>query len=305
MKETDPAKAFVLLFGVMVIAGGALFARTGISVGATGFQLSLWRVTLASGLLVLFSFVRPAPLSERRLSRPEVLTIGFAGVCLALHFWTWIESLRYVSVARSTLLVSTSPLFAGLAALFVPSMRPGKWFWWGLLLSALGVAIFSSTEHFASSRTLLGPSWVGDLLAVAGAIFVVPYLVYSQKLQASFGTRRTVTLIYGAAALALWAGALGQREWTPPSAPLFWVGAVGMAVFSQLIGHTTLNWSLLHFSPGQVTSATLLEPVFASLLAWVLLGEAVTIGQAIGGVILLAGVGLTLRVPAVPVASVE
>jgi len=299
MKARPSTQAFVLFFGVAMIAGGALFARMGIQVGGTGFQLSLWRVTLASSLLLLFSFVRRSA-EPAKLTREMVWPLLIAGVCQALHFLTWMESLRYIPVARSTLLVSTSPLFAGLAALFVPSLKPGKWFWWGLLLAFAGVLVFSYCEPVSTSRILLRPAWVGDVCAVAGAILVVPYLVYSQKLQVTLGTRRTVTLIYVCAALALWVGALAQRSFMPPPSLLFWAGAAGMAVFSQLMGHTSLNWSLKYFSPGQVTSATLLEPVFASLLAWALLGEAVTLGQAVGGAVLLAGVALTLRVEPSP-----
>ena len=74
------------------------------------------------------------------------------------------------------------------------------------------------------------------------------------------------------------------------------VGSIaGMALIPQLLGHTALNHSLIYFPAGVVGASTLLEPVFAGALAWWLLAEPLTGSQCGGAVILLAGVGISLR----------
>ena len=103
-----------------------------------------------------------------------------------------------------------------------------------------------------------------------------------------------MTWIYASGAAFLWMVAVPIGQWAPPASGAGWLAVAGMALVSQLIGHTSLNWALRYFSAGQVTAATLLEPVFASIFAWFLLSEMLSGWQIIGGVILLAGVALSL-----------
>jgi drug/metabolite transporter (DMT)-like permease len=215
---------------------------------------------------------------------------------MAIHFVTWLTSLRYISVARSTLLVSTSPLWASFVEFFAPNHKPGRQFWLGLALAAIGVLLF--TQPWATSQKAAaikdGPAWFGDAMALLGAIAIVPYLNLSQRVQAESGTLQAVTWIYVAGALCLWSVAIPMGQATVPTSAYVWFAFLGMAVFSQSIGHTALNWSMRHFTAGQVTAATLLEPVFAATFAWPLFGEAITTTQAVGGMIVLAGVAATL-----------
>lgn len=243
---------------------------------------------MASGGLALWAATAGKP---KRVDSVLGGKLVIAGLFLALHFATWIASLEYVSIARSTLLVSTTPLWACLFGLRIASLRAGRWFWSGLPVAAVGTILVVSSGP-ALGR---GPAWVGDLLAMGGAICLVPYLAISQRAQETLGTRRTVTWIYSAAALCLWAFLLLTRSAMVPTAPEAWISIVGMAVFAQLIGHSALNWSLKHFSTPQVAASTLLEPVFAGVLAWIILGERITGLQALGSAILLIGLAIILR----------
>ena len=287
--------AAVLFGGVCVVAAGALFARLGLHEGLTGFGLALWRLTLAGAIVGVIRLVRGR--GGEPMSRVDRIRLIAAGAFMALHFVTWITSLRYISVARSTLLVSTSPLFAGLAGLVVPSLRPGRWFWIGLGVAVIGVGLFTKPGLAVRGPDLIEPEWLGDVLAVAGAIFVVPYLILSQGVQQRFGTFRTVTGIYVASAAFLWLIAVPYGHASAPITVAGWVGDGGMALLSQLTGHTTLNWALRHFSAGQVTAATLMEPVFAAILAWIVLGEPLTPAQIVGGIIVIVGIGVAVSKP--------
>ena len=68
-----------------------------------------------------------------------------------------------------------------------------------------------------------------------------------------------------------------------------------MAIVSQLIGHTSLNWCLRHFSPTTVSLLVLLEPVVSSLWAWWLFNEVPPIFVIVGALILLTGVVISLQ----------
>jgi drug/metabolite transporter (DMT)-like permease len=280
----------VLSAGVCGVASAALLARYGLDAHVSAVALSAWRLVVASAGLVLFQLIRkPQP----KLERSDFWRVGLAGVFLAAHFATWIASLEYVSIARSTLLVATSPLWAGLLGLVVPALKPKPLFWVGLGIAAIGTVLVAAQDPGSTAQK--GPPWVGDLLAVVGAICIIPYLLLSQDVQRRVGTVTTITWIYSAAAVSLLLCLVPLRELTISTNESVWLSIIGMAVFAQLIGHSALNFSLRHFSTAQVTTTTLLEPVFAALLAWVFLAEKISLLQAVGGAILLAGVAVSLQ----------
>lgn len=300
----------------------------GLGGGMDALQLALWRLTVAGGLLLLWQAVgwrwigrhrlRPSQrktgitrsLEETNVAAPlksamprrEQARLVIAGACLAFHFVTWFASLNYVPIARSTLLVTTSPLWAGLLGWFVPGLRVGRGFWSGLAIAITGgflVTTQGAAQHGQTAFSV-GSAWKGDMLAMAGGLLIVPYLLLVQRAQAAFGTLRAVTWAYSCAAACLWLVALPQGHWRPPPTLPAWASVLGMALVPQLLGHTALNRSLRHFSASQVSTATLLEPVFAGILAWLLLGETITGGQMAGATLLLCGVAQTLRVRGTP-----
>jgi drug/metabolite transporter (DMT)-like permease len=65
-----------------------------------------------------------------------------------------------------------------------------------------------------------------------------------------------------------------------------------LAIGPQLLGHSSYNWSLAYLPAAVVSVFVLAEPIFASLLAWIVLEEAPPNSALIGGLVILAGVGL-------------
>jgi drug/metabolite transporter (DMT)-like permease len=67
-----------------------------------------------------------------------------------------------------------------------------------------------------------------------------------------------------------------------------------IALIPQVIGHTSFNWALKHLSASTVSVLMLGEPVGASILAYLLLGEKISGWTLAGGVTTLLGVGIVL-----------
>lgn len=283
----------ILFIGVCAVASGGLFGRVGLDAGTNGFTMSLWRLTVSGLVLTATGLLK----GDRHLfERKDQIRMAVAGLFLALHFLTWLTSLEYVSVTRSTLLVATTPLWAGLLGFVFPALKPQKSFWYGLALSLAGIVLVTGTDHM-TGRAHLGPTWFGDALAIAGSLCILPYMLLSQEVQKQAETGPVVRRIYVAAAISLWVLALIGRQPMLPANANGWLGVVGMAFVAQMIGHTSFNRALRHLSAAQVSTAALLEPVFAGLFAWILFGESLTLRQGTGAVLLLLGVGIALRTP--------
>src|SRR5690606_36452961 len=77
--------------------------------------------------------------------------------------------------------------------------------------------------------------------------------------------------------------------------PLDWWIFVGLALGPQIVGHNAISWALRYVRADTIAVLLLTEPIRAALLAWLLLGESLTLSLAMGGLVLLAGVGLVIR----------
>ncbi len=302
--------AYLRLLGAqLAIAAAAIFARYALE-GAGPLAVSGLRLGLAAivALAIAGRF--------RKLSRKREVAFGLAGVALALHFGTWIASLAFTSVAASTLLVTTTPLWTELYDVIRERRPPSRAFLLSLGLAAAGVATLV-TARASAPAPVPGHALLGDALALAGSLAIGAYLLLVRDAGAGagdggdigghggnggaarLGTRQVIARTYTWAALALVLGAAAARQ--PP--PAFsdgpaWGGIFAMAFVSQMLGHTALNAALHDFSPSTISLTTLLEPVFAALLAALLLGEALTPQAVAGGMLVLAAVAVTLRAAA-------
>ena len=118
----------------------------------------------------------PVALVRRRreiagLSRSELGWIVGSGVCLAVHFGTWVTSLSMTSVASSTAIVCLQIAWVVAWDRFTGVRLPVRAVV-GLVLAFLGVLVITGVDLSVSTRAL-----AGDLLALAGSVAVAAYTV--------------------------------------------------------------------------------------------------------------------------------
>ena len=136
---------------------------------------------------------------------------------------------------------------------------------------------------------------LGDGLALLAAVAVAGYILAGRRARVRIANLPYVTVVYTVTAVVLLVAAVGTGA--PmlglPAETYFWIAA--SALFPQAIGHTLLNWALAHASATSVAMAVRAEPVIATLLAIVVLGEIPPWTAVPGGALVLAGVYLAIR----------
>ncbi len=266
------------------MGAAAIFARYALS-AAQPLAVAAARLCIAAAVLLIIALVAHeragAPTKQQRV------VLLAAGVVLALHFATWIASLDYTTVAISTLLVSTSPLFTTLYDAIARRRRFPLAVPLAFIAGIAGLVLITRSTHSPAPQP--GHAILGAGLALAGAGAFAAYLLFVREVRADLSTRAIVTTTYTGAAVVLVVLALVAHQPPPPlHAYAAWGGILAMALISQLLGHTGMNAALRWFSPTAVSFSTLLEPVFAAALALVLFGETLS-GLAVAGAVLLLG----------------
>jgi len=268
---------------------------------APPLAIAAWRLTFASLLLAPVFAATGARREWKPLGGADRGMAVLAGVALALHFASWITSLRLTSIAASAVLVSLSPVFAWLFSRAFLGERPGRRQAAGIVLAIAGAAVIAFGDARHAGRGAL----VGDLLALAGAAFGGAYFVIGRRLRAPLGLVAYITPVYAAAAVVLlaWAGLRGQAIAAYPARD--WAIFAALAVGPMLVGHGGLNYALRYLPAYTVNVAALGEPVGATLIAWTLpaIAEPPGLPAVAGGVLALAGIALALARPGAPQAG--
>jgi drug/metabolite transporter (DMT)-like permease len=291
-----PARALpflVLGFGVFVVSFAAILIRFSHAEGASSLTIAAVRLTLAAAVIAPFAWWR-AGNEMLRLGRRELGLCLLSGTLLAVHFWAWITSLEHTSVASSTALVTTNPLWVALASAILLHERPGRAAVAGIAMTLAGsVLVFAADASRAAS--LDASPMFGNALALVGAMAASGYLLAGRALRARVSLTAYIWLAYSTAAILLLVAALTTGVSFAALPAMAWIFMVALALGPQLIGHTTFNWALRRLSATFVAVAILGEPVGSALLAYFFFGEQFSTLQFAGFVLLLSGIFVAAR----------
>src|SRR5690348_4575922 len=265
---------------------------------APALAIAFWRLTLTLPVTGFLALRRsgeqgavPSVSVKSTAPRSPLPLVALAGLLLALHFWSWIASLRFTTVASSVVLVSLKPVFAWAIAAVWLREHPTRTEGWGIVLAVVGASLIG----LGDARLSLG-ALGGDALAVLGAVTGAGYYVIGRRVRQTVGIWRYATGVYAVAAVALAVLALIRTAPLTGFAGRDWAVFGAMAAGPMLIGHTGMNYALRHFRATTVNVAALGEPVGATLLAWIIpaIHEVPRATALAGGVLVLLGITLSL-----------
>lgn len=258
--------------------------------------VSAWRLVFSVAFIALVLLIRRRTIAWVKLDQRDWVLATIAGVMLALHFWTWIASLRYTSVASSVVLVDMQPIFVAILSGAFLGERATTRQWGGIFVACVGavvVALADARGGVGLSRSAL----FGDVLALAGAVFVSCYYVIGRTLRQKLDLWVYIGIVYGIAALVL-----VLIVGLDPGADLIgypkrdWLIFAALAAGPMMLGHTGVNYALRYVRAYVANIAILGEPVGATLIAWLLpqLHEVPAPGVLAGAVMI--GTGIVLNV---------
>ena len=264
--------------GIIAVSFGSILVR--LAGEAPPLVIAAWRLACASLVLIPIAVRRRV---FRGMLRRDVILSILSGGFLALHFAFWICSLTATSVANSTVLVSTSPIFVAFGGWLFLRERIARRQIIGISLSIIGSIIVGWIDAGARAQ-------LGDLLALGGAVMSAAYLILGRGIRQRVPVLAYITLMYSSAAFMLLLGCLITAQ------PLFGYSStttiylVLLALIPQLVGHSSFNALLGRLRASTVSIILLAEPIGSAVLAYIILKEAVAPLQAVGGLLILMGI---------------
>ena len=246
------------------------------------------RLGFAFLIMFFFSWYRKEKTNYSFTRNSKSLLI-LAGLSLGAHFWFWTESLKHTSIIISVVLVTLHPIFVGFGAYFFLKEPFSRSLVFGAAIALLGTLIMTGMDI-----SLQNSLW-GNFLALIGGIFFSIFLVVSRAMRKEISTFTYSAIVYGLATLFVGFGfVFSDVQFVTASPSAYWA-LIGIVVLPQLIGHTTINWTLGIFPAAIVGIAIVCEPIGASLLAVILLDEIPTLFEMVGALIIVSGVYIAIR----------
>lgn len=274
-----------LAVGVFMLSASGVFAKVA---RAPAGVIAFYRLFFATLALLPWLLSHKNDRRELRSLSPIQYAEGaLAGFFLAVHYVMWFESLRYTSVASSTVLAALQPLFSVIWGRLFLGERLGARALTGGAIAIVGSAVVGWSDFSVSSQSL----W-GDLLALVSGGIISLYFFCGQILRRRMGAVPYSVLSYGSSSAVLALYALFMGHPFTGYAPGTWGAFLGLALISTIGGQMVFNVLLKWITATTVTMGILGEPVGTCFLAWLFLGETLSARQAAGIAVILAGLAL-------------
>ncbi|MGA0221404.1 MAG: DMT family transporter [Candidatus Nanopelagicales bacterium] len=282
-----PPAPDVVRLGVAVVfisLSGPMIAATAAPVLAIAF----WRCLIGSGITGVWVIARRWS-SLGALTRREIRLTVIAGVFLGLHFATWIPSLTLTTIAASTALVATQPIWAALIAR-ATGVRISSRVWIGIAIAFSGVIVLTGVDLSVDPAHL----W-GDALALVGAVFSAAYVSVAERVRKTVDTSTMTFVLYAVSALTILPLVFIFGQQLVGFDAQAWALILAVTLGAQLLGHSMMTRVLSSTSATVVSLAILFEMPGATLVAAIWLGQVPPLALLPAAALILAGLVIVIK----------
>jgi drug/metabolite transporter (DMT)-like permease len=278
-----------LLLIALLMGANHVAARVAFNHGVDVATAVVFRSAITALVVGLLLVVQRVPV---RLTAKHRRALPAIGVLIAVQSLCLYSSVARLPVALALLAFNTYPLWTALWARIVYGHRPERRVLMAMPVMLVGLALALDVFGAASGLGAAG-QWsrigtgVGFALAAAATFGLA--LVFTQHEAGDLdGRLRTATTMAQVALLAL-AGVAVQGGFHLPDAAAGWWGLAGLTLLYGT-GFTIMFTVLPRLGVVGNSAIMNVEPIFALVLAWAVLGQAIAASQVAGGLVVVATV---------------
>ena len=289
---------FLMISAAMGFALGGVAAKVLREADMDAFRLTQIRSTGAGLILLTFALIKSRDqLRARRDELKDLILFGIIGVSAVTSFYFF--AMKYLFVSVALIIEFTASIWIALYLRFVKKKHISPIMWLGIACAFSGLILVS--QIWSSSS--LNP--IGVLVAFADAFALSYYFLTADRLSQTRSPLSLMTWGIGVAAI-FWAIILPW--WNFPFEYL----TESYSLEGNLSGYNAPGWALIlwiiiigtvipylltvtgirELSAGTSSVIGMIEPIFAGVIAWILLNEALSEIQLIGCAVVLFGIYL-------------
>lgn len=270
-----------VVIGVIAVSTSAIFVK--LASEAPASIIALYRLAFVALFLLPTVFIKYHK-EIRSITSRDWFFACIASIFLALHFILWFESLNYTSIASSVVLIALQPIFVFIGTYFLFGERFSVAAMISIFITLIGSTIITWGDYQLNKMAFLG-----DILALLGAITITVSFLLGQRLRRSLSLISYTFIVYSISTVLLLLYNLIVTSNFVHYSLTHWISFIGLAIIPTFLGHFLFNWALKWLSTTKISIAIIFEPIGATLLAYLILEEIVTATQWLGGTIVIFG----------------
>ena len=250
-----------------------------------GLISAFYRMAIASAILVPYVLITK---QFKIASKKGFFLSIICGIVFGLDVGVWNIAIQQSTATQATLLTNLSPVWVGIGAFLFLKDKPKRNFWIGTVVAIIGMVLLVGFDLFLNFDFNL--AFIFGILS--GMLYAI-YMLTSKRIlgEMEILTFMMVSLLSSVVSLGLISYAMGE-----PFSGFSnegWLVLVIQGVVCQLMAWLLISFATKHMRATRVSVSLLGQAVLASILAWWLLDEQVSIQMVIGGIVLLLGIRLT------------
>ena len=276
----------IAILGVIGLSFSSIFVRLA---DADSIVLAFYRMLFAC-ILLLPVILKTSIKEIKQVPLTQLGLCLISGVCFGMHLRCAFLAFEMTSIAAATVLVNTEVFFVAIGGFLFGEDKIQMKQWIGIILAFLGSIIIAMGDAGGGGSLLMG-----DLAAILGALLSTGYTLIGKKSRKYLSTNSYTGLVYLGAAITLALNLGIEKIPFTGYAPYNYLLALGLTLICTFLGHSIFSWCLKFESASYVSLVKLLEPVFASVMAFFIFSEIPPAVTLAGGILVIGGIAAYIR----------
>ena len=269
----------LLIIALLAVSTSPIVGRALENVGSV--SISFWRMFIAGITLWIFSFMRPQGKMKRRNNISKTI---YAGILLGIHFALFFEAIKITKISNATFLGTLAPFFTLLVEYFFLKRFYDNKVLLGLFFTFMGSLIILGYQFDLSSKYTLG-----NIYAILCSVSIAAALMIGANVRKDEDTIVYTRTLYASASLTLFLISIILNQELLGYNFNEYLGLIFLGLVPTILGHNAIYYSLRYVSPTIAGAFPLGEPIIATILAYFIFFEDITINIFIGGSITFIG----------------